>query len=546
MCSGSATETKPAGREQLYVDEALDGLRTARALRNYKVRMTSHQTMMIRMFIGRCRRLALGGLTLLAVVSTSVSADAYSLPDMGSSSDSMMTRSAEARLGKLFMRSVRSALPVMDDPLATSYIESLGTALVESDRTAGGSFTFFLIDEPVVNAFAGPGGYIGIYAGLILAAQTESELAAVMAHEIAHVTQRHLMRSFEDQSKLSLPTTALLIAAAILGAQVSPDAGMAAIAGVQAAALQRQINFTRDNEKEADRIGIQTLAGAGHDPFAMAGFFERLAKATRVYESSAPEFLRTHPVTADRIADSLGRAEGFGARQRADSLRFQLTRAKLRERSYRRAEQSVAHFEDTLGGGRFREEIAERYGYALALQRARRFTDAKRESDTLIAAHPSQAEFIVLDAELDLALGKGTEALAHLKQAVSLFPSQWPLRVAYADALMSAGEPARALDELKAVARVRPANALLYEMIVQAATKAGDQADVDRYRAEKLYVEGDLEPAIRQLEMALRRRNVPYHDAAQIQVRLDAWREEGREEKKRGGNPLRAAPLSAR
>ncbi|UHD14790.1 beta-barrel assembly-enhancing protease [Thiocapsa bogorovii] len=479
-------------------------------------------------------------------ISMPVSADAYSLPDMGSSSDSMMTRSAEARLGKLFMRSVRNALPVLDDPLATSYIESLGTALVESDPTAGGNFTFFVIDEPVVNAFAGPGGYIGVYSGLILAAETESELAAVMAHEIAHVTQRHLMRSFEDQSKLSLPTTALLIAAAVLGAQVSPDAGVAAIAGVQAAALQRRINFTRDNEKEADRIGIQTLAGAGHDPFAMAGFFERLAKATRVYESNAPEFLRTHPVTADRISDSLGRAESFGVRQRPDSLGFQLTRAKLRERSYRRAEQSVAHFEDTLRGGRFREEIAERYGYALALQRARRFTEAKRESDKLIAAHPSRAEFIVLDAELDSALGKGAEALAHLRQAVSLFPSQWPLRVAYAEALTTAGQPARALDELKAVARVRPANAMLYEMIVLAATQAGDQTSVDRYRAEKLYVEGDLEPAIRHLELALRRRDVPYHDAAQIQVRLDAWREEERDEKKRGGNPLRAAPLSLR
>jgi predicted Zn-dependent protease len=502
--------------------------------------------MMIRMFLGRCRRLTTGGLVLLAVASTSVSADAYSLPDMGSSSDSMMTLSAEARLGKLFMRSVRSALPVMDDPLATSYIESLGTTLVEADRTAGGSFTFFVIDEPVVNAFAGPGGYIGVYAGLILAAETESELAAVMAHEIAHVTQRHLMRSFEDQSKLSLPTTALLIAAAILGAQVSPDAGAAAIAGVQAAALQRQINFTRDNEKEADRIGIQTLAGAGHDPFAMAGFFERLGKATRVYETDAPEFLRTHPVTADRISDSLGRAESFGARQRADSLRFQLIRAKLRERSYQRAEQSVAHFEDTLREGRYRHEVAERYGYALALQRARRFADAKRESDTLVATHPSQAEFIVLDAELDMALGKSTDALAHLKQATSLFPSQWPLRVSYAEALMEAGQSARAVEELKAVARVRPGNAMLYEMLVQAATKAGDQANVDRYRAEKLYVEGDLEPAIKHLEMALRRPRLPYHDAAQIQVRLDAWREEERDEKRRDGNPLRAAPLSAR
>lgn len=486
---------------------------------------------------------------LVAVMSSAAAplhAEAIDLPDMGSSSDSVMTLPAEARLGRAFMRSVRHALPVSDDPLMTSYVESLGHALVAADRTTSGNFTFFLIDEPVVNAFAGPGGYIGVYGGLILAAETESELAAVMAHEIAHVSQRHLMRSFEDQGKLSIPATALLVAAAILGAQISPDAGAAAIAGVQAAAVQRRINFTRDNEKEADRIGIQTLAGAGHDPYAMAGFFERLSKATRVYETSAPEFLRTHPVNAERISDSLGRAERFGARQRPDSLAFLLTRAKLRERSYQRAEQSVSHFENTLREGRYREEVAERYGYALALQRARRFSDAKGENDKLLAVHPSQAEFVVLDAELDLALGNSDAALAHLKQAVSLFPSQWPLRVAYADALMTTGQSARALDELKAIARLRPGNALLFEMIVQAATKSGDQVDVDRYRAEKLYVEGDLEPAIRHLELALRRRDVPYHEAAQIQVRLDAWREEEREEKRRGGDPLRATGPSMR
>ncbi len=505
--------------------------------------------MMIKTFVNRLRVSALPLVVVVSSAATPLHADAIDLPDMGSSSDSLMTLPAEARLGKAFMRSVRNALPVSDDPLTTSYIESLGSTLVEADHTASGHFTFFLIDEPVVNAFAGPGGYIGVYGGLILAAETESELAAVMAHEIAHVSQRHLMRSFEDQGKLSIPATALLVAAAILGAQVSPDAGAAAIAGVQAAAVQRRINFTRDNEKEADRIGIQTLAGAGHDPYAMAGFFERLSKATRVYETietSAPEFLRTHPVNAERISDSLGRAERFGARQRPDSLAFLLTRAKLRERSYQRAEQSVAHFQNTLREGRYRTEVAERYGYALALQRARRFSDAKRESDTLLAAHPSQAEFVVLDAELDVALGNSDAALAHLKQAVSLFPSQWPLRVAYADALMTSGQSARALDELKAIARLRPGNAMLYEMIVQAATKAGDQVGVDRYRAEKLYVEGDLEPAIRHLELALRRRDVPYHDAAQIQVRLDAWREEERDEKRRGGDPLRATAAAPR
>jgi len=466
--------------------------------------------------------------TGLAVPTT----QAFDLPDMGSSADAVMSTGAEQKLGKAFMRSVRESLKIVDDPTLINYIENLGQSLVAADPEATGNFTFFLIDEPVVNAFAGPGGYIGVYAGLVLAAETESELAAVMAHEIAHVTQRHLMRSIEEQSKMSIPATALLIAAAILGAQVSSDAGVAAIAGIQAAALQRQINFTRDNEKEADRLGIATLANAGFDPYAMAGFFEKLTKSSRLYANNAPEFLRTHPVNSNRIADALGRADDHGARQRPDSLGFQLTRANLRQRAYSRAQLSVDHFRTTLREGRLRSEIAERYGYALALERAGNLSQAKKLTNALLSAKPSQAEFIILDARLDRKMGKAKQAVEMLRQATSLASDQWPLRVAYAEALLDAGRPNKAIDELTTVARLRPGNAFLYDMLEQAAMKAGNRAATHRFRAEKLYAEGDLEPAIRQLEFALRDRDIPYHDAARIQARLDAWKEEERDQKR--------------
>lgn len=460
-------------------------------------------------------------------------AQRFDLPDFGSSADLVMSSTQEQRLGKEFMKSVREALPVIDDPLLTDYLESLGNQLVAKSGAGGGRYDFFFIDNPTINAFAGPDGKIGAFSGLVLASESESELAAVMAHEIAHVTQRHLMRAFEDQKRLSIPATAALVAAVILGAQVNADLGMAALAGVQAAAAQHQINFTRENEKEADRIGIATLAAAGFDPYAMPGFFERLSKASRTYESSAPEFLRTHPVTTNRTADAMGRAGNFSHKQRPDDLRFHLMRARLRERAFSSAEKAIAHFRSTLESKRYRNETAAHYGYALALTRGNRIGSARPVVDKLLAKYPNQAEFIILEARLDAKSGTPDSALKSLRTAVGLRPSNIPLRVAYADILMASGEPARALKTLEDVARRKPGNSLIYEKMSDAALKSGQKAATHRYRAEKLYAEGELEPAIRQLEIALRQRGLAYHDASKIQVRLDAFKQEEKDAKKK-------------
>jgi predicted Zn-dependent protease len=453
------------------------------------------------------------------------------LPDFGSSADLVMTSSQERRLGKEFMKSVREALPVIDDPLLTDYLESLGNRLVAASGTGAGRYNFFFIDNPTINAFAGPDGNIGVFAGLVLASESESELA-VMAHEIAHVTQRHLMRAFEDQKRLSIPATAALIAAAILGAQVSSDFGAAALAGIQAATLQRQINFTRENEKEADRVGIATLAAAGFDPYAMPGFFERLAKASRTYESSAPEFLRTHPVTSSRTADAMGRAGRYGHKQRPDDLRFHLTRARLRERSFSSAEKAIEHFGNKVRGQRYRNETAAKYGYALSLARGNRIDEARSVAEGLLGKYPNQAEFIILDALLDATSGKKDRALTTLMTSVGLRPSNIPLRIAYSDVLMASGQSPRALKTLEDVARRSGGNILIYQKLSDAALKSGQKAATHRYRAEKLYAQGDLEPAIRQLEIALRQPGLSYHDASRIQVRLDAIKQEEKDAKR--------------
>lgn len=467
----------------------------------------------------------------ILTTATRVGADQFNLPDFGSSADTVMSSAAERRLGKAFMRSVRKALPVMDDPLLTDYIESLGNRLVAADGSGGGSFTFFLIDEPAINAFAGPDGYIGVYSGLVTTSQSEAELAAVVAHEIAHVTQRHLMRAFEDQQRLSVPTTALLIAAAILGAQVDANLGMAAIAGVQAASIQRQINFTRQNEEEADRVGIATLAGADFDPFAMPGFFERLAKASRTYENSAPEFLRTHPVTANRIADALARAEHYGHKQRPDDLRFHLARARLREHARKDPKVAIAYFKTNLDAGRYRNRSAETYGYALALSRGGNFTAARSLASNLLELHPNLAEIIILDAKLDVKLGSRADAIRKLQTAVGLRPDNLPLRIAYAQVLVAAGKPARALSTLEDSVRLGRGSPLVYRLLSDAALKAGKKAATHRYRGEMRYAQGDLEPAILQMRLALKTPGIGFHEASEIQVRLDALEDEQEQEK---------------
>ena len=474
----------------------------------------------------------MAGLMLMASAPGSL-AQQIDLPDFGSSADLVMSSAQERRLGKAFMKSVRAALAVIDDPLLTDYLESLGNRLVAASGTGAGRYSFFFIEDPTINAFAGPDGHIGAFSGLVLASESESELAAVMAHEIAHVTQRHLMRTFEDQQRLSIPATVAIVAAAILGAQVDANLGAAAVTGVQAAVAQRRINFTRDNEKEADRIGIATLAAAGFDPYAMAGFFKRLAKASRTYESSAPEFLRTHPVTANRTADALGRAGDYGYKQRPDDLRFHLARARLRERSFGNANKAIAHFRAQLKGKRYRNETAARYGYALALARGKQTRAARAVTGELVAAHPNQAEIVILEARLDARSGAKDQALKSLRTATGLRPSNIPLRVAYADILMASGHPARALKTLEDVARRRPGKALIYQKMSDAALKSGQKAATHRYRAEKLYAEGDLEPAIRQMEIALRQPGLSYHDASRIQVRLDAIKQEEKDAKKK-------------
>ena len=456
------------------------------------------------------------------------------LPDLGNSAGTLITPKRERELGKAFMRSVRRSERVMNDPLLGDYVQSLGTSLVSNSSASGTPFTFFLIDDPQINAFAGPGGYIGIYTGLLLTTETESELAAVLAHEIAHVSQQHLLRAWESTSQMSIPNAAVLLAAIALGAAVGGDAAAAAAIGGQAALIQQQINFTRANEKEADRVGIEILAGSGHEPRAMPTFFSRMGKANRVYASKLPEFLMTHPVSTSRTADAMGRAEQFPYRQTPEDMRYHLARMYLLQRQIDQPEDAIRELQLMLQDGRFRNEAAVRYGIAMAQLRAHRPDEAAVALDQLLKTHPDAIEFTVARAQVDAQRNNASAALKRLDTAISQHPGSYALNITYAEIALTAGRPALATEKLKRFLDFRKDEPRVYKLLSRAAGDQGQEAPGHEYLSEYYYLTGDLKAAIMQLEITLNRPDLNFYESSRLESRLAELKAEQTEEEKKG------------
>jgi predicted Zn-dependent protease len=456
---------------------------------------------------------------LLAGPSGPVVAIDTRLPDLGNSSRGIMSPARERELGKAFMRSVRRSQRVMDDPLLSEYIQDLGERLVANSGANGDGYHFFVVDNRQINAFAGPAGYIGVFTGLILTTDTESELASVMAHEIAHVTQQHLLRTWESAGNMGIPNAAILLAAVVLGAAVGGDAAAAAAAGGQAALIQQRINFTRDNEKEADRVGIDILAESGFEPRAMASFFSRMGKANRVYATRLPEYLQTHPVSTSRTADALGRAEQFPYRQNPDGLRYHLARMELTQRQIDQPEDAVRDLTLMLEDGRYRNETAVRYGLARSHLRAKQPEPAAEILDALLQMHPQMIEFIVSRAAAERQQGQHEQALARLAAALDHRPSSHALNMAYAEAALAAGRPGAAESQLNRYLAYRPEDPQLYQLLSRASGDQDKRIDVHAYRAEYFYLSGQLEEAVMQIDIALAQPDIDFYEASRLESR---------------------------
>ena len=443
-----------------------------------------------------------------------------SLPDFGDASGTLMSPREEQSLGEEFMRSVRRSVKIIDDPQVEEYIQNLGYRLVAGADPQPYRFTYFVVQEPEINAFAGPGGYIGVNSGLILIAQSESELASVLAHETAHVTQHHLLRSFDKASRTNLPATAALIAALILGSH-SPQLAEAAIASTIAGSQQMQINFTRDNELEADRVGMQILVAAGYDPRNMPAFFERMQKATRYYESGIPKLLLDHPVTTARIADTENRASQYPHITPPDDLTFELIRAKLRVITDDDPAQTVQYFESALKEKTYIHEEAARYGYALALLRNGQMDRAREQIEWLLKKSPNRIPYLIAEAQMESAADKGKDALKIYGDALNLYPRHYPLTILYSAELLHQGQAATAQNLLQDYLRHRSPKPLVYKLLAQAESDSGSPIESQQALAEYDYLNGQTQSAIEHLDRALHMtKKDDFYLASRIEARL--------------------------
>jgi predicted Zn-dependent protease len=486
----------------------------------------------------RLRR-AVAGLAVLAMATSSV-AQQPALPDLGDTAQSTISPQYERQIGEQVMREFRKDPSFLDDPEVIAYIDGIGQRLVAVSSDARSDFDFFVVKDASINAFAMPGGFVGVHSGLILAAQSESELAGVLAHEVSHVTQRHIARQFEKQSQLQWAAIAGLVLG-VLAARSNPQVAQAAIMGGQAGAIQAALAFSRDFEREADRVGFQVLDDAGFDVNGMPAFFERLGRATRLVENNAPVYLRTHPLSSERMADLQNRAASARYRQRVDSIEFQLVRAKLRALQGAPRE-GVAIFETQLKDRRFASEAAAQYGLAVALAAARdwkRADAALGEARRLAGAH---AMFETLGARIKAGAGQGGAAREQLARAMKDFPGRFYVAYAYADVLQSLNQHAAAVDVLEELVRARPRDSRVHRMLARSYAGVGKRAAQHRSQAEYYVLEGSLPAAVDQLESARRAGDADFYALSSIDARMRELRrlqQEQREQRGQSGQQQR-------
>lgn len=444
---------------------------------------------------------------------------ADSLPALGDSAQTVLTPNQERLLGESIMREIRKDPDFVSDADLEIYLSGLGYRLVAASADNRQDFEFFAVRDDALNAFALPGGFIGIHTGLLIGAQSEAELAAVLAHEIAHVTQRHLARILDKQQQSTMESLAMLVATALLARSKNSALAEAVGSVIPAVALQKQLDFTREHEKEADRVGIQILKNAGFDPRAMPSFLERLLRASRVYDTnSLPDYLRTHPPTTERVADTQNRALQSPYRQTQDSTDFQYLRARLRAAQGDAAD-AVAHFRGQLQDGRYASEFAARFGLVCAMMRQRDGKAIRAEMSQLRNAAPAHPMIELLNVQVSK-LEKNGGAMQTAKQGLQRFPNYLPIKYEFLNTQLEARLWSDALTDIDDLLRTQRGNSRLYEFRARALSGLGRLAEMHQANGEAQALRGNYQAAVFELTEAQKLSSKEFYLSSAIEARL--------------------------
>ena len=463
-----------------------------------------------------------------------------SLPDLGDVSQTVLTPQDEERIGAQIMRDVSTSDEVVQDIEIIDYLNALGNKLVAASSDKQQKFNFFVVQDNSINAFAMPGGVVGVHTGLIAVSNSESELASVLGHEIGHVSQHHLARMLAAQKYDTFKNIAG-IAVALLVARSNPELANGALAASTAAGVQRQLDYTREHEREADRVGLSILDAAGFDVRAMPAFFTTLQRGTRFTEGTAPSFLRTHPLTAERISDVADRVETMPYRQVADSLAFNLVKAKLRANTGL-AQDAVEQFQDNIKERRFANEAAEHYGLAVAMLRKNDIAGAQNQIQWLrksaqknivqnigqnVRIESSMFESPMIEslaARIEVARNNPLAAAAQYAKGLSAFPAHRGLIYGYAEHFLAINQPSSAIKLVQEKQSLYPNDAYFYDILAKAYTAKNKNLLRFQAQGEAYFRQYNLQKAIEQMELAAKAKDGNFYQQSIVEARLKQLR----------------------
>lgn len=456
------------------------------------------------MFVNFIKRSALASLLatfLIITVTIPVNSADIKLPSLGDSTSGIISQQQEHELGRAWLMAYRSRINEHHDPFLSDYLEQLLYKLVSHSELEDRRLELITINNPSMNAFAVPGGVIGIHTGLFRYAKSEHQLSSVLAHEIAHLSQRHFARRVEAQRKNTAATLAGMLASLVLAATVGGDAGLAGLTASQAASQQSSLNYSRQNEQEADRLGLKTMVSAGMDPRAMSAMFEEMLRITRYTGSRPPEFLLTHPLTENRVADARNRINQLPPRQYLDNLEFHLMRARALIAIDNNASVSLNRFQHELQGNTLNSQAA-RYGVVLSYIALGNYTKAKESLKLLLQKSPNNLTYQMADIDLDRAQKKYDRAISKTKKLLAYRSDSYPLRISLAESYLKANRYLESEQMLDTLTLSHPNSPEVWFQLAEVRGLAGNISGVHQARARYFILNGVFDQARDQLGYA--------------------------------------------